>query len=82
VRPWIKYSLIRLALFAVVLAALLLIQVPWLWATVISAIVGFCVSYIFLRGPRAEFATSIAERRAAGSKNTDQDEDDALDRDE
>jgi hypothetical protein len=81
VRPWIKYTLIRIVLFAGVLAVLMLFTPapPWL-ATVIAAVVGLCVSYIFFRPQRDELAESIAARRARGEVNADEDEDDALNR--
>jgi uncharacterized membrane protein YjjP (DUF1212 family) len=80
VRPWIKYTLLRIVLFAGVLALLLLLTPapPWL-ATVIAAVVGLCVSYIFFRPQRDELASSIAARRARGETNVDEEEDDALD---
>ena len=46
-RPWIKYSLIRLAIFVVVLAVLLVLNVNPFLATVVAAIAGFVLSYIF-----------------------------------
>jgi hypothetical protein len=81
VRPWIKYTLLRVVLFAGVLAILLLFTPapPWL-ATIIAAAVGLCVSYIFFRPQRDELASSIAARRARGEMNADEDEDDALDK--
>jgi L-asparagine transporter-like permease len=81
VRPWIKYTLIRIVLFAGVLAILMLFTPapPWL-ATVIAAIVGLCISYIFFRPQRDELAESIASRRTRGETNADEDEDDALNR--
>ena len=77
-RPWIKYSLIRVLLFAGVFIALSLLGVHWLWAALIAAAVGQCVAYIFFRGVRDEMAASIVARRARGPENADEDEDDAL----
>jgi hypothetical protein len=81
VRPWIKYTLIRIVLFAGVLAILMLFTPapPWL-ATVIAAVVGLCVSYIFFRPQRDELALTIAARRERGEVNADEEEDDALDK--
>ena len=83
VRPWIKYTLIRIVLFAGVLAVLLLFTPapPWL-ATIIAAVIGFCVSYIFFRPQRDQLAESIATRRERGEINADEDEDEALNRSE
>jgi len=79
VSPWIRYSLIRLSLFAVVLAAGLLLNVPPLWATIAAAIIGLCVSYIFFGKLRNQVALDLAARRQRGSVNTDSDEDAQLD---
>lgn len=80
-RVWVVYSLIRVAIFAVALAALLLLQVnPWL-ATVLAAVIGFCVSYIFFRGKRDELAKDIYQRRHTEQRDADNDlENEALDR--
>jgi hypothetical protein len=80
VRPWIKYTLIRIVLFAGVLAVLMLFTPapPWL-ATIIAAVVGLCVSYIFFRPQRDQLALSISARRERGEINADEDEDEALD---
>ena len=51
-RPWIKYSLIRLGIFVVVLAILLVLQVNPFLATVIAAVAGFVISYVFFRKVR------------------------------
>ncbi len=80
-RVWVVYSVIRVAIFAIVLAALLLLQVsPWL-ATVLAAAIGFCVSYIFFRGKRDELAKDIYRRRHTDQRDADNDiENEALDR--
>jgi Protein of unknown function (DUF4229) len=82
-RPWIKYSLIRLGIFIVVLVALLLANVNPFLATVIAAVAGFAISYIFFRGVRDEVAAELAKRTAKPEpvRNADTDaEDEALDR--
>ncbi|WP_423919041.1 DUF4229 domain-containing protein [Frigoribacterium sp. 2-23] len=80
-KPWITYTIVRLGLFAVVLAVLLVIGIDPLWATLIAAIVGLCLSYIFFYRLRREVALSLATRRAAPEKRDDDSvaEDDALD---
>jgi uncharacterized membrane protein YdjX (TVP38/TMEM64 family) len=83
VRPWIKYSLIRLAIFVVALAALLIFGVNPFLAAVVAAIAGFVLSYIFFRKVRDEVAAELASRSAKplAVKNVDTDaEDEALDR--
>lgn len=64
---WLRYTILRLLLIVVPLAILLIafgVQY-WLWWTVASVIIGFALSYIFLKGPRDEMARELAERRAA-----------------
>jgi uncharacterized protein DUF4229 len=81
VRPWIKYSLIRLAIFAVALAALLIAGVNPFLAAVVAAIAGFALSYIFFRKIRDEVAAELASRgtEAAAVANVDTEaEDEAL----
>lgn len=79
-RQWILYSLLRVGLFAVVLAVLLLVGVnPWLSA-VIAAIIGLCVTYIFFRTPRDAVARSFYEFRTGEHRDLDAEtEDDAVD---
>ena len=82
-RPWIKYSLIRLAIFVVVLAVLLVLNVNPFLATVVAAVAGFVLSYIFFRKIRDEVAAELAARSAkpVPVRNVDTDaEDEALDR--
>ena len=82
-RPWIKYSLIRLAIFVVALAALLVFGVNPFLAAVVAAIAGFVLSYIFFRRVRDEVAAELASRgtKPLAVKNVDTDaEDEALDR--
>ena len=82
-RPWIKYSLVRIGIFAVVLAALLLFQVNPFIATVVAAVAGFVLAYIFFRKLRDEVAKEFASRneKPVPIKNVDTDaEDQALDR--
>jgi uncharacterized membrane protein YqgA involved in biofilm formation len=82
-RPWIKYSLIRLGIFVVVLAILLVLQVNPFLATVIAAVAGFVISYVFFRKVRDQVAAEFATRNEKPEpiKNVDTDaEDEALDR--
>ena len=82
-RPWIKYLLIRLAIFAIALAVLLLFQVNVFLSAVIAAVAGLVISYIFFRKVRDEVAAELAARNEhpVVIKNADTDaEDDALDR--
>ncbi len=78
-RPWIKYSLIRLAIFVVVLAVLLLVGMNPFLAAVVAAVAGFVLSYIFFRKVRDEVAAELAARgtKAVAVKNVDTDAEDA-----
>lgn len=72
-RVWVLYTVIRLGIFAVVLAALLLLQVnPWV-AAVAAAVIGLCVSYIFFRGPRDQLAQDLYRRRHDEQRDADND---------
>lgn len=82
-RPWIKYSLIRLAIFAVVFVVLLLVGMNAVLAALVAVVAGFALSYIFFRRVRDEVAAELAardsKRRTITNVDTDA-EDDALDR--
>ena len=78
-----KYSLIRIGIFAIVLAVLLVFQVNPYISTVVAAVAGFVLAYIFFRGLRDEVAKEFASRneKPAPVRNVDTDaEDEALDR--
>ena len=82
-RPWIKYSLIRLSIFVVVLAVLLVIGMNPFLAALVAALAGFALSYIFFRKIRDEVAAELAARgtKPLPVRNVDTDaEDEALDR--
>ncbi|MEF2975615.1 DUF4229 domain-containing protein [Subtercola sp. YIM 133946] len=67
-RTWLVYTLIRVGIFAVALAVLLITRMtPWI-AAVIAAVISLCVSYIFLRRPREELATGLYEARHGDAK--------------
>lgn len=75
-RLWIKYSLIRVALFAGVLAGLLALKVePWI-AALAAAIIGATVSFIFLRPQTDAVALSFRDRIAAPPRDVDEDAED------
>ncbi len=68
-RLWLLYSLIRLGIFALALAGLLLIGVTVWIAAIGAAVIGFCVSYIFLSRPRDAVAKTMVNEKASGSKS-------------
>jgi hypothetical protein len=72
---WLRYTLLRL-LFIVVPLVLLLVLFGtqyWLWWAVASVIIGFALSYIFLRGPRDQMATELAARAQRRHETTSDD---------
>jgi ABC-type bacteriocin/lantibiotic exporter with double-glycine peptidase domain len=64
VRPWIKYLLLRLGIFVVVLAVLLVFQVNPFLSAVCAAVASFVISYIFFRKMRDAVAAELAARNA------------------
>ncbi|TPW74124.1 DUF4229 domain-containing protein [Schumannella soli] len=79
---WLRYALIRVGVFALVFAVLLLLGFHYLWAGLIAAVVGFCVGVIFFRGQRDAVATQLANRkprRATDESVEDDAEDDVED---
>ena len=69
-RTWLIYTLIRVGIFAVALAVLLLTQMtPWI-AAALAALISLCASYIFLRKPREELANGLYEARHGTKKET------------
>lgn len=71
-KPWVSYSLIRLALFGVTLTVLMLLGVPGWLSAVAAALIGLSVAYIFFRPQRDELIASV--RRAPSA---DEDVEDA-----
>ena len=76
-KAWVAYSLVRLGVFALVFAGLMLANVPWWLAAIIAAIVGLCVGYIFFGRLRNAVALDIAERRARPAGDADSAAEDA-----
>jgi len=82
----VLYSLIRLGIFALALAVLLVVGVNLWVAAFGAAVVGFCISYIFLTRQRDAVAkTMVAAKssstRSAPERDLDNDaENEALDR--
>jgi hypothetical protein len=79
VKPWLFYSIVRLALFGAILALLMFLSVEGWLAAILAAIIALCISYIFFAGERDKVATSIHEwrERAATDKGRDEDAEDA-----
>ena len=66
------YSVIRVGLFAIVLAGLMLAGIPWWLSAPIAAVVGLCVAYIFFGKLRDAVTLDIVARRASTKKDADQ----------
>jgi tetrahydromethanopterin S-methyltransferase subunit C len=71
VKPWLAYSLLRVGVFAVAFAALMLANVPWWLSAIIAAVIGLCVGYIFFGRLRNAVAVDIADRRARPAGDAD-----------
>lgn len=84
VRAVILFSIVRLLVFAVPFGILYGIGIDWWWAALLAALIGFCVSYIFLRPLRERVATQFAEARSGArtaAARSDEDAEDAPARD-
>ena len=62
-KPWVLYSLLRVGIFAVAFAVLMLVGfVPWL-AAIVAAVIGLCVSYLFLGRTREAMSQDLYKSR-------------------
>ena len=73
-KPWAKYSIIRVVLFAAALTLFLLLGViPWI-AAVAAALIGLAIAYIFFRPQRDELVRSITKESVPTTDETAEDE--------
>ena len=73
-KPWVKYSIIRVALFAAALTLLLLLGViPWI-AAIASALIGLAIAYIFFRPQRDELVQSFTKESVPATDELAEDE--------
>ena len=82
VRPLLKYTLVRLGIFIVVLAILLIVGVNPYISAIVAAVAGFVLSYVFFRKLRMQVAADFAARneKPEAIRNVDTDaEDEVLD---
>jgi hypothetical protein len=63
VPAWVPYSVYRVLMFAFPLAVLLVLQVEWWLAAILAAVVGLCLSYIFLRKRREGVSRALYAAR-------------------
>jgi len=63
VPSWLSYSVYRILMFAVPLAVLLMLSIVWWVSAIVAALIGLCLSYIFLRAPREKVALDLYTAR-------------------
>jgi hypothetical protein len=63
VPAWVNYSVYRVLLFAIPLAVMLALRIEWWLAAIVAALVGLCLSFIFLRKPRERVALRLYQAR-------------------
>ncbi len=76
----LKYSLLRLALFGVCAAVLVVVRVPVFLAVVFAAVISAALSYLFLHRQRDQVVSVIEARvaaRSAAHRPADEDDEDA-----
>ena len=71
---WIRYSVIRIGLFALAFVGLFTLGLEWWLSAVLATVIAFTVSYIFFVRHRDLLARDL-EARAASKKNLDPDAD-------
>jgi tetrahydromethanopterin S-methyltransferase subunit C len=71
VKPWVAYSLVRIGVFAVAFAILMVLKAPFWLAAIVAAIIGLCVGYIFFGKLRDAVALDIVARRSRAPKDSD-----------
>ena len=80
-RAWLLFTAVRLLAFVAPFALLYALGVDWWIAALGAAVIGFCVSYIFLAPLRDRAALQLAEARAKAAKpGADEAAEDAEDR--
>lgn len=71
------FTVLRVLAFAVPFGILFAIGLQWWVAALVAAVIGFCVSYIFLRPLRDRVAQRIVAARSAPATSADEDAEDA-----
>jgi len=78
--PWVRYSIIRIGLFAVLFALLMVTGIEWWISALVATVMAFSISYIFFVRQRDALARDLA-RRVERKNSSDDDaaaEDDAI----
>jgi mannitol-specific phosphotransferase system IIBC component len=65
---FLKYSLIRLALFAPLFVVFMFLQLGVLMSVICAALIAFAVSYLFFQKQRNEAAAALHERFSGQAK--------------
>ena len=60
---WLVFTVLRVLTFVVPFILLLLLGIPGWLSALLSAVIGLCLSYIFLRKPRESVARGLYEVR-------------------
>ena len=68
-KPWVKYSLVRIGVFALAFGVMLAVGVIWWLAGILAAIISLCIAYIFFRALRDEMTADLAQRRVRGAQS-------------
>ena len=71
---WFVYTLLRLAAFIVPFIIMIALQVNYLFAGILSAIIGLCVSYIFFAKWRSQISEQLYASREGKVSATERDE--------
>lgn len=72
---WLTYTVLRLLVFAAPLAILLLVGLSWWLAVIAAALIGLCLSYIFLSKPRNAVSNDLYAARHRDKPVTSEDDD-------
>lgn len=78
--PWVRYSIIRIGLFAVLFALLMVTGIEWWISALVATVMAFSISYIFFVRQRDALARDLA-RLVERKTSSDEDavaEDDAI----
>ncbi|UXM90849.1 DUF4229 domain-containing protein [Paenarthrobacter sp. JL.01a] len=65
---FLKYSLIRLALFVPLFVLFLFLQVGWILAVVFAGLIAFAISYLFFQKQRDAATAAMRERFSGRAK--------------
>jgi hypothetical protein len=70
-KPWAVYTAVRVGLFVVSLAILLLVGCGWIWGAIYATAISLALSVLFLGPMRQKVADDIRNRVEKPSKDAD-----------